>query len=242
MEKDYINCTLFVTFIIIVLLIFIKSFMTIIKLPFHIERSYTIDINDITTPIDDLSFNGIPATIYQSYDNNTKVTYNLVNIISDNVSYNSECEYYLFNNADKRLFIESNFDENIINEYDSLPSNDKHKLWIYCILYKNGGIYMDINCRLQMPILDIITPIMTKLQKNNNILFTMNNNNISNKLIIAPPNLPIFKDLIDSYVNHNNLSLSNLVNKYNYNDNIQFYVDNTIIKKIDTNDIIISIN
>ena len=242
MEKDYIQCTLFVTFVLIVLIILIKLFMSVPKLPFHIARSLKINVDNNLKSVENISFNGIPSIIYQSYDDNTVISSELISNITDNVSINEEFEFYLFNTHDKRLFIKTNFNDDLLAVHDSLPSNEQNKLWIYCILYVNGGVYMDINFKFKKSLLDIITPIMTKLQDNNNIIFTKNINMISNKLIISPPGLPIYKELIKSYIDNKIVTLSNLIDKYNYNDNVKLYFDNNSIKYIDTNEIIIYIN
>jgi mannosyltransferase OCH1-like enzyme len=240
MEKDFINCMLFVTFAIIIVFVLINLFMTSPKIPFHIERTVTMKIEDKDIVPTDLSFNGVPAIIFQSYNN--KLSNNLVNNISKNISNNNEFEFYLFNSADARLFIETNFDPKLLDIYDSLSPKKKNSLWKFCILYIYGGVYMDINLSLNIKVLDIFTNIMLSIPQNNNIIFTSNNNLISNKLIIAPPRLPIFKEIIDSYQNNTIVSLSNLINKYNYHDNIKLYIDNNYIKNIDTDEIYLTIN
>ena len=239
MEKDFINCMLFVTFVIICIYIIIKLIFTTNNLPFHIKRSIKVDLDDEEVIPEDLSFNGIPATIYQSYDNNTKVTGKLINIINNNVSNNEEFEFYLMNNNDSRLFIEQNFEPELLNVYDSLSSIDKNNLWKYCILYMNGGIYMDINLELKEELIDIITPMLSA--SNTNVIFTKNNEYISNKLIIASPKLPIFKELINSYLNNNIVPLTHLISKYMYYNNVKLYVDEGNIKIGNTDEICIYI-
>jgi mannosyltransferase OCH1-like enzyme len=42
-------------------------------------------------------------------------------------------------------FIKENFSEDVLNAYNSLiPGAYKADLWRYCILYKQGGIYIDV--------------------------------------------------------------------------------------------------
>jgi mannosyltransferase OCH1-like enzyme len=61
------------------------------------------------------------------------------------VQGNPKIKFHLFDEDDCRKFISENFDEKVLNAYDSLiPCSYKSDLWRYCILYKNGGIYMDI--------------------------------------------------------------------------------------------------
>lgn len=61
------------------------------------------------------------------------------------IQSNPKIKFHLFDETDCRTFISENFDETVLNAYDKLiPCSYKSDLWRYCILYKNGGIYMDI--------------------------------------------------------------------------------------------------
>lgn len=61
------------------------------------------------------------------------------------VQGNPKIKFHLFDERDCRKFIYENFDKEVLNAYDRLvPCSYKSDLWRYCILYKNGGIYMDI--------------------------------------------------------------------------------------------------
>jgi mannosyltransferase OCH1-like enzyme len=232
---------LFVTFIIIIIYLIVKSFTQLNRLPFNIKRSLKVDIDKSDKPIAELSFNGIPAIIYQSY-NNKIISNDLIDTLIHNIDNTPEFDYYLLNNNDSRLFIQSNFEPKLLNVYDSLPAIEQNKLWIYCTLYLNGGIYMDINFKLKVPLINILTTMFSSLKSSDNIIFTKYNNKISSALIITPPHLPIFKELIDSYMNNNVVSLIDLINKYNYNDNIKLYMDNNYIKNIETHEKYITIN
>ena len=58
---------------------------------------------------------------------------------------NPEFQHFLFDENDCRNFIKNNFPINVLNAYESLvPCAYKSDLWRYCILYKYGGIYLDI--------------------------------------------------------------------------------------------------
>jgi mannosyltransferase OCH1-like enzyme len=86
----------------------------------------------------------IPLNIYQTWHTKNlpilmQKTVN--NIIKNNPAFN----YQLFDDNDCREFIKNNFDKDVLNAFDSLvPGAYKADLWRYCILYKNGGIYLDI--------------------------------------------------------------------------------------------------
>jgi mannosyltransferase OCH1-like enzyme len=58
---------------------------------------------------------------------------------------NPEFEHYLYDDKDCAEFIEDNFGEEVLNAYNSLiPGAYKADLWRYCVLYINGGVYLDI--------------------------------------------------------------------------------------------------
>jgi len=65
---------------------------------------------------------------------------------------NPEFKYMLFDDDECRDFIITHFDDSVLNAYDSLlPGAFKADLWRYCILYINGGVYLDIKYTLTDP-------------------------------------------------------------------------------------------
>jgi len=86
----------------------------------------------------------IPLNIFQTWH-----TLNLPPKMKENVELlqrqNPEFKYYLYDDNMCREFIKNNFDENIVYSFDKLkPGAYKADLWRYCVLYINGGIYLDI--------------------------------------------------------------------------------------------------
>ena len=58
---------------------------------------------------------------------------------------NLDIQFILFDEIESREFISQNFEKDVLDAYDRLsPSSYKSDLWRYCVLYRNGGIYMDI--------------------------------------------------------------------------------------------------
>jgi mannosyltransferase OCH1-like enzyme len=58
---------------------------------------------------------------------------------------NPEFDHYLYDDADCRRYIKENFHAQVVWAYDKLiPGAYKADLWRYCVLYKMGGIYVDI--------------------------------------------------------------------------------------------------
>lgn len=86
----------------------------------------------------------IPLNIFQTWHtkNLPPKMFEVVNIIKQT---NPAFKHFLFDDNDCRNFIKFNYDEKVLNAYDSLiPGAYKADLWRYCILYKLGGIYLDI--------------------------------------------------------------------------------------------------
>jgi len=58
---------------------------------------------------------------------------------------NPRFRHHLFDDNDCREFIKNNFKSDVLNAYDNLiPGAYKADLWRLCVLFINGGIYMDI--------------------------------------------------------------------------------------------------
>ena len=86
----------------------------------------------------------IPLNIYQTWYTK-KLPLLMSRAVNKLRMTNPRFNYYLFDDNDCREFIKNNFDSKVLNAYDCLiPGAYKADLWRYCILYKNGGIYLDI--------------------------------------------------------------------------------------------------
>lgn len=86
----------------------------------------------------------IPANIFQTW--HSKILPPLMtNSILKIKKNNPRFKYFLYDDNDCREFIKKYFNKNILNAYDNLiPGAYRADLWRYCILYKFGGIYLDI--------------------------------------------------------------------------------------------------
>ncbi len=86
----------------------------------------------------------IPLNIFQTWHTKHLPQHMLeaVNLIKQT---NPAFTHHLFDDDDCRNFIEQYFTKDILNAYDALvPGAYKADLWRYCVLYKKGGIYLDI--------------------------------------------------------------------------------------------------
>ena len=58
---------------------------------------------------------------------------------------NPELEYFLFDDNDCIEFIKTHFENDVVDAYYRLiPGAYKADLWRYCVMYIEGGIYIDI--------------------------------------------------------------------------------------------------
>lgn len=89
----------------------------------------------------------IPKDIYVTW-----YTKKLPPKMKENVEYikktNPDFTVHVYDDADCRGFIKNHFDKDVLEAYDALlPGAYKADLWRYCVLYKKGGVYMDIKLR-----------------------------------------------------------------------------------------------
>jgi len=86
----------------------------------------------------------IPLDVYQTWHSKELpplMSENLLNLKNTNNKF----KFYLYDDNDCREFIKNNFSNDVFNSYNNLvPGAYKADLWRLCILYKKGGIYLDI--------------------------------------------------------------------------------------------------
>jgi hypothetical protein len=129
---------------------------------------------------------------------------------------NPEFDYYLYSDDASRRFIEMNYDKEVVAAFNALkPGAYKSDLWRYCILYKKGGVYIDIKYYSTVPLIDII--------KKNSVIFTRDkprscdhmkpDTGVYNAFMVSPPNNKVFKHCIDEIIESCKLKLyrSNLL-------------------------------
>lgn len=91
----------------------------------------------------------IPLNIYQTW-HSKKLPKKMQENVNCLKRQNPEFKYYLYDDTECREFIKKNFDKDVLNAFDTLiPGAYKADLWRYCILYKNGGIYLDIKFKCE---------------------------------------------------------------------------------------------
>lgn len=185
--------------------------------------------------------NIIPLNLYQTW-HNKDLPQNMQNCIQELQNINPEFKYHLFDDNDCRLFIEKYFSKKFLDSFDKLiPGAYKADLWRYCVLYINGGIYLDIKfypvnnfklinltdkeyfCRdVALSQSGIYNAIMVSKPKNELLMIAINRivENVDNNFYGISSLEPTGPILLKNIFNENNimdveLSLNKLDNVYN---------------------------
>ena len=158
--------------------------------------------------------NGVPLVVYRSWITNN-ISIDMKNTIDKTILMTPEFDNYFFSDDECLKFIQDNFEPNVASAFKSLnPGAYQSDLWRYCILYKNGGVYIDIKMELHLPLIDIL--------KEYSKIFIGNipdeppnpKDQVWNGLMSSPPGNPVFKACIDEIVE----SCKNRDYKANYLD------------------------
>jgi mannosyltransferase OCH1-like enzyme len=136
----------------------------------------------------------IPKNIFQTHKSLTYISNKpkLAKAIDSWRKLSNEFNYYFYDNEMCSKFMSENFDEKINQAYNMLPmAVMKADLWRYCVIYKYGGIYSDV---------DTVCNINPNIFINNSYLTVspeINTNYFCQWTFSAPAGSPILKTIID---------------------------------------------
>lgn len=86
----------------------------------------------------------IPLNLYQTWSS-LELPHKMRQTVETLKRLNPELTHYLYDDRMCREFIRENYPEDVLYTFDKLkPGAYKADLWRYCILYKYGGVYLDI--------------------------------------------------------------------------------------------------
>jgi mannosyltransferase OCH1-like enzyme len=136
----------------------------------------------------------VPLNIFQTWHSK-----NLPTLMKQNVEnikrLNPAFTYYLYDDNDCYNFIKDNFNKEVLYAFDNLiPGAYKADLWRYCVLYKLGGIYLDIK----------YNPVngfkFINLCEKEHWVLDADGNGVYNALIVCKPNNTILLKAINQIV------------------------------------------
>ena len=169
----------------------------LIEIPFHIAP--TANAEDVA---------GVPLILYHSWHSN-KVPAKMAENIYSTLKENPEFDYYLYSDEKSLEYIKGNFDETVVNAFETLkPGAYKSDLWRYCILYKTGGVYIDIKYKPLESLVSMLKRTPNIYVRDRDFFGALKC--IYNGFMAAPPGNMIFKYCIDDIVNNCKLKLYNM--------------------------------
>jgi len=172
------------------------------KTPYHLIRtrrkSLSSDLTLFIEHIGALNENFWPKKIFQLWHSPEDVTEQMILRTEVLKNQHPEFKYQLFFLDTAREFIRENFETKVLTTFDSIiPFAFKSDLWRYCILYKYGGIYLDMKYEctngFRFSCLDTTKEYY---------VFDVNQFSIYNGFIVAKPNNPIFLHTINQIVKY----------------------------------------
>ncbi len=139
----------------------------------------------------------IPSKIFQTWKTH-HMDNQLENLTTLWKVHNPKYEYGLFDNAECDRFIKENFDSNVYSAYVKLlPGALKADLWRYCVLYKYGGVYVDIDTMCMNSLNKFLKNYEFVTAVDLNKTKSEGEHNLFNTFIASIPQHPILKGCID---------------------------------------------
>ena len=102
----------------------------------------------------------IPAIIHYTFKNNN-LPKEIINVIEQNKRMCPGCEFRFYDDVACEAFIKDNFPDEVFAAFKKLNpiyGAMKADFFRYCVLYKLGGIYIDIKTKIKVPIFSLIRP------------------------------------------------------------------------------------
>lgn len=136
----------------------------------------------------------IPFKIFQTW-HSKNLPQNMKDAVDLVKKTNPSFTHHLFDDNDCREFIKNNYNSLVLEAFDTLaPGAYKADLWRYCILYKEGGIYMDIK---YVPHNDFR---LVSLTESEHFVLDADKYGIYNALIACKPGNRILKQAINAII------------------------------------------
>ena len=179
-----------ITLILLILIIFLSIYL---------KKLYSSDDRE--------NYRKIPKVVYQTW-RTKELTPDIQEIIEENKKMCPNYQFVLYDNEECDQFIRENFDERVYKAYSKINPKYgacKADFWRYCILYKKGGIYLDIKNRFTKDLDKIIKDddsCILDIPRKISIWRVYNNTPTYEQwLLIFEKNHPYLKTIIDTITN-----------------------------------------
>jgi hypothetical protein len=140
----------------------------------------------------------VPKKIYQTYKN-YKLSDNVKKHIHQIIQFNPEFEYSFMDDDECLVFIESNFDKDIVDMYKNLPLGImRADVWRIAVIYINGGVY----CDTDVICINNLSPLIENQEL---VIFNESTGGTSNFFFAAKPNHPALKTVLNLMVKRQDL-------------------------------------
>ena len=147
----------------------------------------------------------IPNIIHQTFISKI-LPLEIGKIIQHNKQICSGCKFVFYDDNDCDLFIKNNFEEKIYNAYNKINpvyGAMKADFFRYCVLYKVGGIYLDIKSVINYPIFKIIKKedvCVLDIPRNDLEWWRKNSPTYEQWILMFAPNHPYLLEMINQMV------------------------------------------
>jgi len=149
----------------------------------------------------------IPKIVHQTFYT-SNLPEDIVNIIIKNKRLCPLYKFIFYNDNDCQVFIKKNFDEKIFNAFMKINNcygAMKADFFRYCVLYKIGGVYLDIKSSIKKPLGLIIKPddsCLLDIPRNYLEPWRKNAPTYEQWLLIFEPKHPYLLEIINNMVNY----------------------------------------
>lgn len=150
--------------------------------------------------------NKIPFLVHQTFYT-TELPEEIIKTIIHNKKICPKFKFCFYNDEQCETFIKTNFDDKVYNAYIKLNKAYgamRADFFRYCILYKIGGVYLDIKSMITKPLYSIINPddiCILDIPRTDLEPWRKDNPTYEQWLLIFARHHPYLKHMIDQMVN-----------------------------------------
>jgi mannosyltransferase OCH1-like enzyme len=164
----------------------------------------------------------IPNIIHQTFIDK-KLPPDIAAIVIHNKKICSYCKFIFYDDNDCDNFIKTKFDERIYNAYKNINNvygAMKADFFRYCVLYKMGGIYLDIKSVINYPIFKLIKKndaCILDIPRNDKEPYRANTPTYEQWLLMFCPYHPYLLEMINTMVKYIENKYIPTLNNYKLN-------------------------